>query len=77
MRHLFIALLFASVLSAQDRFTAVGSNAFSTSPDNRLVRILQTGVRFAPTKAMRELGYAPRPLRETIADTVAWWRTRS
>jgi len=25
-------------------------------------------------KAARELGYSPRPLRETIADTVAWWR---
>jgi len=25
-------------------------------------------------KAERDLGYAPRPLRETVADTVAWWR---
>jgi dihydroflavonol-4-reductase len=25
-------------------------------------------------KATRELGYAPRPLRETIADTYAWFR---
>lgn len=45
MRHFFIALLFASILSAQDRFTVVGANVFSTSPDNRLVRILQTGPR--------------------------------
>ena len=27
-------------------------------------------------KAARELGYSPRPLRETIADTVAWFRER-
>jgi dihydroflavonol-4-reductase len=26
-------------------------------------------------KAARELGYAPRPLPETIADTVAWFKT--
>jgi dihydroflavonol-4-reductase len=26
--------------------------------------------------ARRELGWAPRPLDETIADTVAWWRSR-
>ncbi len=25
-------------------------------------------------KAMRELGYAPRPFSETVADTVAWFR---
>jgi len=25
-------------------------------------------------KAARELGYAPRPLAETAADTVAWFR---
>ena len=27
-------------------------------------------------KASRELGYAPRPLEETLADTLAWFRAR-
>ena len=28
-------------------------------------------------KAFRELGYLPRPLAETIRDTVEWWRART
>ncbi len=40
------------------------------------IRILQTGALFQPERAAAELGHDPRPLRETIADTVAWWRER-
>lgn len=29
---------------------------------------------FSHAKAHRELGYTPRPLRQSIADTIAWWR---
>ncbi len=36
---------------------------------------LRTGNRcIRSDKARRELGFAPRPLRETIADTLAWFR---
>jgi dihydroflavonol-4-reductase len=31
---------------------------------------------FSHAKARRELGYHPRPLRESIADTIAWWRAQ-
>jgi nucleoside-diphosphate-sugar epimerase len=27
-------------------------------------------------KAVRELGHAPRPLRETVADTLRWFEER-
>ncbi len=30
---------------------------------------------YSSAKARRELGFSPRPLRETIADTVAWFRS--
>jgi dihydroflavonol-4-reductase len=29
---------------------------------------------FCHAKAQGELGYTPRPLPETIADTIDWWR---
>ena len=40
------------------------------------IRILQTGALFQPERAALELGHRPRPLRETVGDTVAWWRER-
>jgi len=35
---------------------------------------LGSNCSFSCEKARRELGYAPRPLNETVADTVAWLR---
>jgi dihydroflavonol-4-reductase len=29
---------------------------------------------FSSAKAMRELGYTPRPAREAVTDAVAWFR---
>ena len=29
---------------------------------------------FSSARAMRELGYAPRPARQAIADAVAWFK---
>ena len=40
------------------------------------LRLLSLGVTVDSARARRELGYAPRPIRETIADTVAWFRAR-
>jgi dihydroflavonol-4-reductase len=38
------------------------------------IRALRTGQNVSHAKAARELEYKPRPLRETIADTVKWFR---
>jgi dihydroflavonol-4-reductase len=32
--------------------------------------------RISSERARRELGYRPRALRESLADTVSWWQTR-
>ncbi len=29
---------------------------------------------FSPGRAVRELGYAPRPARQAIADAVVWFK---
>jgi dihydroflavonol-4-reductase len=38
------------------------------------LQVLQSNARTDNTKARTELGHEPRPLAETAADTVAWWR---
>jgi dihydroflavonol-4-reductase len=38
------------------------------------VRMSKKKMYFSSTKAMRELGYDPRPARAAIADAVAWFR---
>lgn len=38
------------------------------------LRTVRDNSAFSNAKARRELGYAPRPLEQTIADTVRWWR---
>ena len=37
------------------------------------VRVLQGNSRFSHDKASRELGYEPRPIERTVADTVEWF----
>ena len=37
------------------------------------LRTVQDNCDFDNTKARTELGYAPRPLRETIVDSLTWW----
>jgi dihydroflavonol-4-reductase len=37
------------------------------------LRTVRDNALFCHAKARRELGYSPRPLRETIEDTLAWW----
>jgi len=36
------------------------------------LRVLGSNAAYSHEKAARELGYAPRPLTETIQDMVAW-----
>ena len=50
------------------RFT--GREPFTTLDG---VRMSRKKMYFSSAKAMRELGYAPRPAREAIADAVAWF----
>ncbi len=38
------------------------------------VRLARTKMYFSCEKAMRELGYAPRPAAEALSDAVAWFR---
>src|SRR6266850_5461872 len=38
------------------------------------VRMARKKMYFSSAKAMRELGYAPRPARDAIADAVGWFR---
>jgi dihydroflavonol-4-reductase len=38
------------------------------------IETLQSNSRVTCIKAEKELGYRRRPLRETVADTVQWWR---
>lgn len=38
------------------------------------LRMARKKMFFSSAKAVRELGYAPRPVREAIADAVAWFR---
>mgnify|MGYP001765913671 CR=1 FL=1 len=39
------------------------------------LRVLAEPGRFSSTRARRELGYAPRPLQDTIRDTLDWVTT--
>ena len=39
---------------------------------NQMVDLLCTDVRMSSEKAQKQLGYRPRPLKETIRDIVAW-----
>jgi len=48
-----------------------GSRPLYTSAS---VRALRTGQDVSHEKAARELGYRPRPLRQTIVDTFDWFR---
>ena len=41
------------------------------------LRMARKKMFFSSAKAMRELGYAPRPARTAIADAVAWFRANS
>ena len=38
------------------------------------LRTVRANSAFCYAKAQRELGYTPRPLPETITDTIDWWR---
>lgn len=39
------------------------------------LRMARKKMFFSSAKAIRELGYAPRPARQAVADAIAWFRT--
>lgn len=55
--------LFYAVAGTRPRFTSYS------------VRVLGSNCLISCDKARRELDYVPRPIRETLADTVQWFRT--
>lgn len=57
-----LAALYARLVGGRPAFT------------EESVSILVSNCCISHEKASRELGYAPRPIRETVADTIRWFR---
>jgi dihydroflavonol-4-reductase len=66
-----IAPLFPLALAAELLARVTGKEPFVTRDGLRMAR---KTMFFSSEKAKRELGYAPRPVREGLADAVAWFR---
>jgi len=66
---LWIARLGAPMVSAMSKLT--GKSPLYTSFS---LKALNSNRNMSHEKASRELGYQPRPLRETLADTLQWFR---
>src|SRR2546421_4916233 len=64
-----VVLPIAAVAHALARLT--GREPFATVDG---VRMSRKKMFFSSARAMRELGYAPRPARQAIADAVAWFK---
>jgi dihydroflavonol-4-reductase len=50
-----------------------GTNPIATVEE---VRMSKKHMYFSSTKAMRELGYAPRPARLALEDAVRWFKAQ-
>jgi dihydroflavonol-4-reductase len=64
------SLLFPVAIGAELAARATGRDPFVTLDG---VRMSRKKMYFSSEKASRELGYAPRPAREAIADAVSWF----
>jgi dihydroflavonol-4-reductase len=53
------------------------ARAFGIEPlvTREMLAMAKKRMYFSPAKAIAELGYAPRPARQAVADAVAWFRT--
>lgn len=67
----WLALPFTYVATA---FSVISRKSPLYTPDS--LRILQTRPRFNLTKSEAHLGYRPRPIADSLADTVAWVQGR-
>jgi len=66
---LWVVGLAAPLVTAVDR--ARGRRPLVTSES---IKVLKGNTRVCCDRAARELGYGARPIRETIEDTIAWFR---
>ncbi len=66
---LWLARLGAPVIQGVSRLS--GKRPLYTSVS---LKALRSNRRISHEKATRELGYAPRPFRETLSDTLAWFK---
>jgi dihydroflavonol-4-reductase len=66
-----IAPLFPIALAAELVARLTGKEPFVTRDG---LRMAKKTMFFSSDKAKRELGYAPRPVREGLADAIAWFR---
>jgi dihydroflavonol-4-reductase len=66
-----IAPLFPIAFAAETLARFTGKEPFVTRDGLRMAR---KTMFFSSEKAIRELGYAPRPVREGLADAIAWFR---
>jgi dihydroflavonol-4-reductase len=67
-----IAPLWPLALAAEAVGQVTGREPFVTRDGLRMAR---HKMFFSSAKAMRELGYAPRPAENALADAIAWFRT--
>jgi dihydroflavonol-4-reductase len=67
-----IAPLWPLALAAEAVGRVTGREPFVTCDGLRMAR---HKMFFSSAKAMRELGYAPRPAENALADAIAWFRT--
>jgi dihydroflavonol-4-reductase len=67
---------FAALCAAP--FTALYSRLTRTRPTftSYSLETIRSNSLISHEKAVRELGYATRPIAETVRDTVSWWRQR-
>ena len=65
------ALLWPVALGMEGAARAFGIEPLVT---REMLAMAKKRMFFSPAKAMAELGYAPRPARQAVADAVAWFR---
>ncbi len=68
-----IAAIWPVAIGAEALARVTGREPLVTRDSLRMAR---HKMFFSSAKAMRELGYAPRPAREGLADAIAWFRER-
>jgi len=70
----FVTPMWLALLAAP--FAELYAKAFGKTPlfTRESMRVLRESRPVSHEKATRELGYTPRPLRDTIEDSLAWFR---
>jgi dihydroflavonol-4-reductase len=74
-RRVSVPLLFAIAGASELVARTTGRSALLSLASVRLLPQENQRSRFDPPKAQRELGVTFRPVEETLADEIAWFRT--